>query len=148
MRYIELKTVPSGAIRGFTDKGEPVAHPDVSFAEHIKNMCQFDPNGMNVAGVRSAMRILNAIDAQAGSTHLALEDSDYNYLRQRLEKTNFTVASSGVEALIDAIEGAGSEAPVVAPAAEETVEAPVGETAASAPAAADEDGKKKTQRRV
>jgi len=120
MKYIELKTVPSGAIRGFTDKGEAVIHPDVVFAEHIRNMCQFDPNGMNVQGVRSAMRVLNTLDAQLGQTHLALEDADYEYLRMRLDKVNFTVASSGVMALIDAIEGASTEAPVVAPAEEET----------------------------
>lgn len=124
MKYIELKSVPSGAIRGFTEDGTPIPFPDISFADHIRNMCQQDPNGMSVAAVRSAVRILDALDAQRDKTHLALEDADYDYLRARLERTTFTVASSGVVALIDAIESASTEAPVVAPVEEE---APAGD---------------------
>ena len=148
MRYIELKTVPSGAIRGITDQGAVIVHSDLVFADWIRNICQNDPNGMNVASVRSSMRVLNALDSQRDRTHLALEDADYDYLRARLDKTTFTVASSGVLALIDAIEGASTEAPVVAPVEEETAEVPVAEAAASETASADDDDKagKRTQR--
>lgn len=73
--------------------------------EMLKVICEQAPDGITIADVRRAIKVIDAVEA-AGD-ELALEDADHQYLLAKFEGMKFTRADRMILDLFDRVRGAG-----------------------------------------
>lgn len=86
----------------------PLEFGDVdSYRGLLKLIVQNAPaQGMTVAEMRKAMRVVDAIDASHLGEPIILEDEDWQYAKQRVETHVFRAAHKDLIAFVDAVVGA------------------------------------------
>jgi hypothetical protein len=67
----------------------------------LKVICEQSPEGVTIADVRRAIKLIDAIDA--ADNVLSLEDADHLYLRVKFEGMKFVKADRGILDLFDRI---------------------------------------------
>ncbi len=108
MKYIELKEVT-------TRKGENLK---LNYAQQIElitgeamDTANGQRQGFDLETNRRALRILEALEEQADSGVLALEDADHQFLVGRVNQFIWPFADRVFEEFCDAIEQAGKDKP-------------------------------------
>jgi hypothetical protein len=108
MKYIELKEVS-------TRKGEKVRLNYAQQIELIVGEAMDNANGQRQGfdrdTNRKALRILDALEEQADSGMLALEDADHQFLVARVNQFIWPFADRAFEEFCASIEEAGKEKP-------------------------------------
>lgn len=103
MRSIRLKEVPVKSSQVQTTSQEGFI---LKYREEYLRMVEIHPEGITVPQMKSAIRVIDALQKAGTDSLLVLEDADWEYLKTRAENHKFGLAAAELVEMVEAVTNA------------------------------------------